>query len=216
MFFKRNTPTLRKHHILKPYVEGRTLDIGYASYPSPVAENFYGIDIQKIEPPQGYIEVKSVDLNHQEIPYEDGFFSTVLAIDTVEHLMSPLNLFLKVNKILHMGGRFIICIPNPYFYKEIIVNLFANKYIKPNCVPPEVAHINLPSRRIVRTLFHWSGFSLEKEVGINFPIPKTKIVTDMKRFPSISYEIMYIGKKITENPKFSIISKQKGVGWVNL
>ncbi|MFC1612271.1 class I SAM-dependent methyltransferase [Patescibacteria group bacterium] len=216
MFFKRNQSKIEKHKILKTLVDGRTLDIGYASYPSPIAENFYGLDIQKIEAPKGYIEVKSVDLNHDEIPYEDGFFSTVLAIDTVEHLMSPLNLFLKINKVLHKNGKFIFCVPNPYFYKEIIMNLFINKFIKPNCEPPEVAHINLPSRHVVRTLFHWSGFSLEKEIGINFPIPKTKIVTSMKRFPSLSYEIMYIGKKITENPKFSIISKHRGVGWVNL
>ena len=93
MIFRNYKTKEVKHQLLKKFVHGKVLDVGYASYPSPIAHNFYGIDIQKRQPPPGYKEVKSVDLNCEPIPYEEKYFDTVITIDVVEHLMNPLKFF---------------------------------------------------------------------------------------------------------------------------
>ena len=213
MLFKKSDSKKIKHEFLGKLLTGRVLDVGYASYPSPVAHDFYGVDIQNREAPKGYKEVKSADLNTEPIPYPDGFFDTVIAADVIEHVMNPLKVFLEINRILKKGGKFIFVVPNPYFYREIIFNIFVNFFIKTNTIPPQEAHINLPSRHIARTMFYWSGFTLKKEFGFSFPIPKTKFLLSMYCLPSLAYEIIYVTEKTEENPKFSIITKRldKGV-----
>lgn len=213
MIFKRKEAKRIKHELVKDYVKGNTLDIGYGAYPSPIANDFYGLDIQKREAPSGYKEVRSADLNCESIPYEDSFFDTVMAFDILEHLMNPQGFFLEVNRILKKDGRLIFCIPNPYFWREILLNIFPNKFIKKGEVPPQEAHINLPSRHTVRTMFYWSGFELEKELGASFPIPKTNLVLGAKKFPALAYEIIYIAKKTADNPRFSVITKRTDGVW---
>jgi len=205
-----------KHQSAQEYITGRTLDAGYGAHPSVIANDFYGIDMQQGEPPEGYKEVKSVDLNSEPIPYEDKFFHTVMAFDIVEHLMNPLSFFLEANRVLEKDGKFIFCIPNPYFWREIILNFFINRFIKRGETPFQEGHINLPTRHTARTMFYWSGFELEKEIGVSFPLPKTKFVMQIKSLPSIAYEIIYVARKIKDTPKFSIITKQRGVGWQRL
>jgi len=213
MFFKSKDAKRIKHEFIKKYIQGKTLDIGYGAYPSPVAEDFYGIDIQDSETPKGYKEVKSVDLNLNPIPYDNNFFDTVIALDVVEHLMNPLKVFLEVNRILKKGGKFIFVVPNPHFYKEIISNIFAGYFFKSNEMPSQEAHINLPTRHTARTMFWWSGFALSDEIGFGFPIPKTKLVMKMEKFPGLAYEVIYVAEKISDEPKFSIITKQTDGEW---
>lgn len=211
--FKSKEAKKIKHELIGKYIEGKTLDIGYGAYPSPVARDFYGVDIQNREPPKGYKEVKSADLNFYPIPYENDFFDTVIAVDIIEHLMNPLKVFLEINGVLKKGGKFIFVIPNPHFYKEIISNLFAGYFFKNNEMPPQEAHINLPTRHTARTMFWWSGFTLRQEIGFGFPIPKTKLVMKMEKFPGLAYEIIYIAEKTDDKPKFSIITKQTDGVW---
>lgn len=210
MFFKSKEAKRVKHKLIKRFIQGKTLDIGYGSFPSPEAEDFYGLDIQDREPPKGYKEIKNVDLNICPIPYEKEFFDTVIAVDIVEHLMNPLKVFLEANRVLKKGGKFIVSIPNPYFYREIWFNLFIDKFLKRDEMPPQEAHINLPTRHTMRTMCWWSGFLLKQEIGFGFPIPKTKWVLKIEKFPSIAYDLIYIIEKVSDEPKFSIITKQLG------
>lgn len=213
MFFKSKEAKKVKHELIKKYIQGKTLDIGYGAYPSPAAEDFYGVDIQDREPPKGYNEVRSADLNTNSIPYENNFFDTVIAVDIIEHLMNPLKVFLEINRILKKGGKFIFVVPNPHFYKEIIFNLFARYFFKSNVMPPQEAHINLPTRHTARTMLWWSGFELKNEIGFGFPLPKTKSVMKIEKIPGIAYEIIYIAEKTSDEPKFSIITKQTDGVW---
>jgi len=211
MFFQNSEAKEVKHQILKHFISGKVLDVGYASFPSPIAQDFYGIDMQERQAPVGYKEVKKVDLNREPIPYEKDSFDTVIAIDTVEHLMNPLSFFLEVNRVLRLGGKFIFCVPNPYFWREIIVNIF----MKASHVPSDKQHINFPTRHIVRNLFHWSGLTLRKEIGFAFPIPKTNLVLETKllrKMPGLAYENIYMAEKTNENPKFSVVTKIENVG----
>lgn len=213
MFFKSKEAKRVKHKLVKQFIQGKTLDIGYGSFPSPDAEDFYGVDIQDREPPKGYKEVRSADLNTQPIPYENNFFDSVIAADVIEHLMNPLKVFLEVNRVLKKGGKFVFVVPNPHFYKEIITNIFAGHYFKTGIMPLQEAHINLPTRHTVRTMLWWSGFELKKEKGSGFPVPKIKYVLKMEKSPGLSYEIIYVAEKVSDEPKFSVISKQTDGEW---
>jgi glycosyltransferase involved in cell wall biosynthesis/SAM-dependent methyltransferase len=46
-------------------------------------------------------------------PYEDGFFSTVLCCELVEHLFAdPMHMMIEINRILKMGGHLVLTTPN--------------------------------------------------------------------------------------------------------
>lgn len=125
MFFHRKNSKQQKQKIVKEYLKGEDiLDIGYAQSPFLFAEGFCGLDIQDRDAPKGYKEVKVADLNSEKMPYDDKKFDTVISLDTIEHLANPLKVFFEINRVLKNGGSFIFSVPNPYFWKEIFLNIF--------------------------------------------------------------------------------------------
>jgi SAM-dependent methyltransferase len=203
MFFHRKNSKLQKQKIVRGYLRGKNiLDIGYAQSPFLFAEGFYGLDIQKRDAPKGYAEVKVADLNSEKIPYPDKKFDTVVALDTIEHLANPLKVFFEINRVLEIGGRFIFSVPNPYFWKEIFLNIFE----KNNAKQTDPAHITLLTKHGIKNLFYWTGLELEKTIGFGFPIPFTKYVMSMKEFPTMAYGSIYVAKKIKDEDSFRIIT----------
>jgi SAM-dependent methyltransferase len=203
MLFHRKNSKLQKQKIVKKYLSGTNiLDIGYAQSPFLFADGFCGLDIQERSAPKGYKEVKVADLNNEKIPYPDKKFDTIIALDTVEHLANPLKVFFEINRVLRDGGRFIFSVPNPYFWKEIWLNIFE----KNNAKPIDFAHITLLTKHSIKNLFCWTGLRLEKIIGFGFPVPFTKYVMSMKRFEILAYGSIYVAKKIKDEDSFKIVT----------
>lgn len=74
-------------NILKPYVEGRTLDIGTGDghVAAALHDDIVGIDI--VVPHRTSIEVREFD--GIRIPFEDKSFDTVLACTSLHHATNP-------------------------------------------------------------------------------------------------------------------------------
>ena len=90
--------------LLKPWVRGRTLDVG--SWNGQVASQL-GVDIVGIDvcepPPNAVIPVKQFD--GREIPYDDKEFETVLCCTALHHAVDQTALF---NEMLRVGKRVVI------------------------------------------------------------------------------------------------------------
>jgi SAM-dependent methyltransferase len=90
--------------ILKPWVRGRTLDVG--SWDGLVASQL-GVDIVGIDvcdpPPNTVIPVQR--FNGREIPYGDGEFETVLCCTALHHAEDPAALLAEM---LRVGRRLVI------------------------------------------------------------------------------------------------------------
>jgi SAM-dependent methyltransferase len=101
----------------------------------------------------------------QGIPFEDESFDFVFAIEVLEHTTNPYNIFKEVKRILKPGGYFVLSVPNPYHFKEIIWNLFR--------IPDRQGHIVSWTRQTMTEFGNTAGFSLEKTGGnyLHPPIP---------------------------------------------
>ena len=53
-----------------------------------------------------------LDLDHDPLPYEDGFFDAILFTHVIEHLRSPLNVGLEIHRLLKPGGTIYVETPN--------------------------------------------------------------------------------------------------------
>jgi len=53
------------------------------------------------------------DAEKDAFPYEDGFFTTVLCCELVEHLFAdPMHMMAEINRVLKMGGHLVLTTPN--------------------------------------------------------------------------------------------------------
>ena len=58
-------------------------------------------------------EVDLFNAEKDRFPYEDGYFSTVLCCELIEHLFEdPMHMMSEINRILCPGGHFVVTTPN--------------------------------------------------------------------------------------------------------
>ena len=58
-------------------------------------------------------DVELFDAERDRFPYDDGYFSTVLCCELLEHLTAdPMHMMSEVNRILKPGGHFVLTTPN--------------------------------------------------------------------------------------------------------
>jgi SAM-dependent methyltransferase len=113
-----------------------------------------------------------VDLFNAEkdiYPYPDGYFSTVLCCELLEHLHEdPMHMMCEINRILRSGGRLVLSTPNICSLRAAGAVLlgyhpgFFHQYIRPDAdgaVDPRHAREYAP--RDVHDLLECSGFEVE-------------------------------------------------------
>src|SRR5438034_120840 len=109
------------------YLHGRILDIGYVSKPLKMKAELYGVDIQPAPCPDNFREVKVANLNAEPIPYPDSYFDSVFAGETFEHVSNPVRLLAECNRVLLPGGTCVLTTPNPYYWLEVLRNIFPER-----------------------------------------------------------------------------------------
>lgn len=134
--------------------------------------------------PTGNIDRRSVVSSHGEqfqcdvdlfnaekdhFPYDDGYFSTVLCCELVEHLAEdPMHMMAEINRILAPGGHLVLTTPNIGSLRAIAAILehyhpgFFPAYIRPPKPgeEPEARHNREYTPREVVHLLEDSGFEL--------------------------------------------------------
>lgn len=100
-------------------------------------------------------------------PYEDGYFSTVLCCELVEHLTEdPVHMMAEINRILRPGGHLVLTTPNIGSLRAIAAILsgyhpgFFPAYIRPRAEgeEPEARHNREYTPREIALLLHYAGF----------------------------------------------------------
>ena len=99
------------------------------------------------------------------IPFPDATFDAAFCIEVLEHVPNPFGAMGEVNRVLKPGGVFLVSVPNPYHFKEIVWNVLR--------IPDRQGHIYNWTRQGMIALGGMNGFRLEETGGtyLHPPIP---------------------------------------------
>ena len=105
--------------------------------------------VQSIDGEQFHCALELFDAEKDRFPYDDGYFSTVLCCELVEHLTEdPMHMMAEINRILRPGGHLVLTTPNIGSLRAIAAILtgyhpgFFPAYIRPRVEgeEPEARH----------------------------------------------------------------------------
>src|SRR6202167_2380507 len=109
------------------------------------------------------------DAEKDRFPYDDGYFSTVLCCELVEHLTEdPMHMMSEINRILRPDGHLVLTTPNIGSLRAISAILsgyhpaFFPAYIRPRVAgeEPEARHNREYTARQIVILLHYAGFRM--------------------------------------------------------
>jgi glycosyltransferase involved in cell wall biosynthesis/SAM-dependent methyltransferase len=109
------------------------------------------------------------DAEKDRFPYDDGYFSTVLCGELVEHLTEdPMHMMSEIHRILKPDGQLVLTTPNIGSLRAIAAILagyhpgFFPAYIRPRVAgeEPEARHNREYTAREIVLLFHYAGFEM--------------------------------------------------------
>lgn len=137
-------------------------------------------------------QIDLFDAEHDRYPYPDGHFDTVLCCELIEHLKEdPMHLLAEVNRILKVGGHFLLTTPNIASLRAISAILhgyhpgFFPAYLKPP-VDGDARHAREYTAKEGYLLLHDAGFEVLKlETGPFREEPKPElawVATMLKQF----------------------------------
>jgi SAM-dependent methyltransferase len=113
-------------------------------------------------------DVDLFDAEKDAFPYPDGYFSTVLCCELIEHLPSdPMHMMCEINRILTPGGALVLTTPNIASARAVSAILqgfhpmLFPAYIKPNPNgETDARHNREYSAREIKDLLENSGFEV--------------------------------------------------------
>jgi SAM-dependent methyltransferase len=109
------------------------------------------------------------DAEKDRFPYGDGYFSTVLCCELVEHLTEdPMHMMAEINRILRPDGHLVLTTPNIGSLRAITAILsgyhpgFFPAYIRPRAEgeEPEARHNREYTAREIVLLFYYAGLEM--------------------------------------------------------
>ncbi len=128
-------------------------------------------------------DVDLFDAGSDRFPYPDGYYSTVLCCELLEHLPSdPMHMMAEINRVLAPGGHLVLTTPNAASLRAIEAILggghpgFFQAYLRPSAGgEAEARHNREYTPGEIRRLFEDSGFEIERlETGefVDAPHPE--------------------------------------------
>jgi FkbM family methyltransferase len=84
--------------------------------------SLYGIDISETaiaHTKKKYNQADQINLDEENLPYDNGFFDFVVALDVIEHVYDPLSLINKMQGVLKDDGKLILSTPNILYEKYL-------------------------------------------------------------------------------------------------
>jgi len=125
--------------------------------------------VQSLAGEEFHCAVELFNAEKDPFPYDDGYFSTVLCCELVEHLTEdPMHMMAEINRILRPGGHLVLTTPNIGSLRAIAAILagyhpgFFPAYIRPRVEgeEPEARHNREYTAREIVHLFHYAGFDM--------------------------------------------------------
>ena len=133
------------------------------------------------------ITVFPLDIERDIFPFEKEYIDIVIANQILEHTKEIFWIFHQISRILKVGGKIIIGVPNLAAIHNRLLLLFG---YQPTCLKNNSAHIRGYTKHDILRLVHCvfpEGFHLKKFSGSNiYPFPKRVALFLSSIFPNFS------------------------------
>lgn len=136
------------------------------------------------------INVVSVNVECEELPFPDASFDVIIANQILEHTKEIFWITSEVSRILKPGGEFIVGVPNLAAFHNRILLLLGKQ---PACMKTVSAHVRGFTKQGMIELVESGGFfRLSSYEGSNFyPFSPVFSKVLVKLFPSFSVSIFF-------------------------
>tara|TARA_B110000483_G_scaffold241664_1_gene325278 strand:- start:712 stop:1305 length:594 start_codon:yes stop_codon:yes gene_type:complete len=104
------------------------------------------------------------------IPFPNNSFDVIFMIDVLEHTLKPHEIFREIKRVMKKDAHFVISVPNPYHFIDLISNVFNIK--------DRQGHIFSWTKQAMIAFGETSGFKINQTSGTYFypPMPANGIL----------------------------------------
>lgn len=165
----------------------------------------YGIEINEnsAEIARNIANVISVDVENNEIPFEDEFFDLIILPDVLEHLKDPWDVLVKLKKKLSKNGQIIASIPN-IMHITVVDSLLKGRFDYEDAGILDKTHLRFFTLKTIEDMFRNIGFN-NTEVSSN----KIYINDDLKKKVDILSDLYNLNRE--ELLAYQYIISTKGI-----
>ena len=204
--------------LLRTIRASRILDIGCGDGSNSVllgkqigARELWGIDISpkavELSRSKG-LHAFNVNVDEEDLPFENGFFDVITALEVVEHLYDPDRMMNEVRRVLRKGGRVVMSTLNLAWWLNRMVLVFGyqpfgtevstadgrlGKLTYRQCTP--VGHLRVFTRRAFHQFVNLHGFRVIQEKPASFSYARSLFcVIDslLSRVPCLAFDVVYL------------------------
>jgi len=104
---------------------GYVLNMTDASRKSGVDISNYAVEIaRKNVKAQGKVDLRVVNIDNEELPFDDKSHDGCMAIEVLEHLFDPVHALAELNRILKKDGKIVVTVPNIGYFLFRFYHMF--------------------------------------------------------------------------------------------
>ena len=184
----------------------RLLDIGCGDgaitvqlMQSMAAKEAFGVDIAPEAASAARargVNASCVDIDNQDLPFEDGWFDVVYCGEIIEHVFDPGHLLLETRRVLKAGGSCVLTTPNLAGWPNRLA-LFLGFQPYPTAVSPNYeavgklvfrgeegqwGHIRVFTLRALKELVRLHGFVIQSAKGCPVTLKSSHRLAPVARF----------------------------------
>lgn len=158
------------HKWLAPYKRGRLLDLGCGNGALTARMNDMGISCTGTDFSESGIQIARSSFPaavffqsamEQPLPVEQcGLYDVVIAVEVIEHLLLPRQVFDRAKEALKPGGSFIITTPFHGYWKNLALAM-VGQYDSHWHPLRDYGHVKFFSLSTLKQLFEEQGFQIE-------------------------------------------------------
>jgi SAM-dependent methyltransferase len=176
---------------------GNGADLTLAEQACPSARRFavetYPPNVEKLK---AHHNVVALDLEKDPLPFADESIDVVLSNQVLEHVKEIFWILHQVSRVLRVGGRLIVGVPNLASYHNRLLLLCGRQ---PTVIQNHTAHVRGYTKhdllRLLDTVFP-GGYALESFGGANFyPLPPFLAKPMARLLPGGAWSIFLLLRK---------------------